>query len=150
MINRRDFLGSVAVLSAAGAFGSAILSSQEWGFGGHRAFYKIIYDSRFPVSVRFAGQARQSGIPLAAITGDITHLWYDDLYHHWKSGGRPIAGLIAAPSLFCLDLLARDQGLRVVHREDVAVDATMPARTALALFIIAAPGAARMSIGGAV
>jgi hypothetical protein len=56
------------------------------------------------------------GIPIHGIRGDITALWYHDLYFHWRNEPTPIAGITTSESLFCLELLARDAGLRVTSR----------------------------------
>ena len=80
--------------------------------------YKVIYDERFPASVAFADQARRHGLPVHGIRGDITALWFHDLDLRWKQGPAAIAGLTDANALFCLDLLARDRGMRVKARTE--------------------------------
>lgn len=47
-------------------------------------------------------------------------LWYHDLYFRWRRGPAAIAGMTGEDSLFCLDLLARDAGLRVLDVGDPA------------------------------
>ncbi|PWT83754.1 MAG: hypothetical protein C5B57_06275 [Blastocatellia bacterium] len=78
--------------------------------------YKVIFDERFPASVAFALDVKRRGIPIHGIRGDITALWYHDLYFHWRNDPTPIAGITTTESLFCLELLARDAGLRVTSR----------------------------------
>lgn len=53
-----------------------------------------------------------------AISGDVTSLWYDDLYFRWRNGFAVIAGLTGASALFCLEELAWDAGHGVVLRVD--------------------------------
>ena len=79
--------------------------------------YKVIFDERFPASVAFANQAQRQGLPVHAIRGDITSLWFHDLDLRWKQGPAAIAGLTDPNALFCLDLLARDKGMRVASCE---------------------------------
>ena len=80
--------------------------------------YKVIFDERFPASVAFANQVKWEGLPVHGIRGDITTLWFHDLDLRWKQGPAAIAGLTDANALFCLDLLARDKGMRVQARTE--------------------------------
>ena len=54
-----------------------------------------------------------------AIKGDITHLYYHDLSLRWNHGRTTIAGLSTKASLFCLEMLARDRGMRLAYMADV-------------------------------
>lgn len=76
--------------------------------------YAVIYDDRFRESVGFGAQARRLGYCTRAVSGDITALWYDDLYHRWKKGPAAIAGLTTREVAMCLRLFAADAGLRCV------------------------------------
>ena len=78
--------------------------------------YKVIFDHRFPDSVAFAETFNRLGTPVHGISGDVTALWYDALYFDWRAGKAPLAGLTTPDSLFCLEILARDAGLRVTER----------------------------------
>lgn len=80
--------------------------------------YKVIFDERFPASVAFADHVRREGMPVHGIRGDITALWFHDLDLRWKQGPAAISGLTDANALFCLDLLARDKGMRVKARTE--------------------------------
>jgi hypothetical protein len=80
--------------------------------------YKVIFDERFPASVAFADQVKREGLPVHCIRGDITSLWFHDLDLRWKQGPAAIAGLTDSNALFCLDLLARDKGMRVEARTE--------------------------------
>jgi hypothetical protein len=88
------------------------------------ALYKVLYDTRFPASVEFAGRAAAQGLAVHAMAGDMTRFWYDDLYHRWRQGPAAIAGLTAHGALFCLERLAWDQRMRVVYRGEHAVAAS--------------------------
>ena len=66
----------------------------------------------------FARRAAARGAATHAIEGDMTQLWYDDLYHRWRRGPAAIAGLTAHGPLFCLERLAWDHGMRVVFRAE--------------------------------
>ena len=84
----------------------------------------VVYDTRFAESVAFAEHSAARGLMTHAIAGDMTHLWYDVVYHRWKQGptakqgGTALAGLTAHGPLFCFGELARDVGMRVVYREE--------------------------------
>ena len=80
--------------------------------------YKIIYDENFQDSVAFANEASKLGADIHGIKGDVTDLWYNDLYHEWKKGPAPIMGMTDEAALFCLEELAKDQRMRVVLRID--------------------------------
>jgi len=117
MVNRREILqGGIAVTALP------IVSNVAWGAArqpeGSLPLYKVIYDERFAESRRFGDEARRLGAPIHAIQGDITSLWYDDLYVRWRNGAAAIAGLTAHGALFCLERLAWDAGMRVVFRAD--------------------------------
>jgi hypothetical protein len=117
MASRREFLQAsiaAAVLPiAAWAKGSAPVSA-----GNPSSFYKVIVDSRFPASIEFGAEMSRLGAPVHTIDGDITDLWYHDLDVRWKKSPAAIAGLTAHGPLFCLERLAWDHGMRVVHRAE--------------------------------
>jgi len=79
--------------------------------------HKAVFDERFPSSVAFARAWHRLGAPVHGIRGDVTSLWYDDLYHAWKRGPFALAGMTTAESLFCLETLARDAGHCVTSRQ---------------------------------
>lgn len=78
-------------------------------------YYKAVFDERFQDPRVFAGGATERGIPTASIRGDVTRLFFDDLDLQWKRRPIRLAGYTTPASLFCLDLLARDRGMRVSH-----------------------------------
>ena len=80
--------------------------------------YKVVYDTRFAASVAFGRRAASLGEQVHPIQGDMTSLWYHDIYHRWKQSPVAIAGLTAQGPLFCFERLAWDQGLRVVFRAE--------------------------------
>ncbi len=82
------------------------------------AFYKVVFDERFPESVAFAAEMKRLGATIHGITGDMTDLWYHDLRAQWQTDPAPIAGLTAHGPLFCLERLAWDHGMRVTFRAE--------------------------------
>src|SRR5262245_16966145 len=78
--------------------------------------YKVLSDTRSAASIPFARRAEARGLAVQTMAGDMTRFWYDDLYHAWRRGPVPIAGLTAHGALFCLERLAWEQRMRVVYR----------------------------------
>lgn len=111
MDNRRTFLKLGLSACAAGAIS---LPTSARGIVVP-PYYKAVFDERFKDACTFAAAASQRGIPTGAIRGDITNLFYSDLDLRWKQGPVLLTGYTTPASLFCLDLLARDRGMRVSH-----------------------------------
>lgn len=76
-------------------------------------YYKAVFDERFADARAFATQASARATPTAAIRGDITNLFFHDLDLRWKRGPVWLVGLTTPASLFCLQLLAHDRGMRL-------------------------------------
>jgi hypothetical protein len=117
MANRREFLQAgiaASVLPMAASAGEAAPLAPPRAL----TFYKVVFDERFPASVAFAREMERLGAPIHGITGDMTDLWFHDLFHRWSKGPAAIAGMTAHGPLFCLERLAWDQGMRVVYRAD--------------------------------
>ena len=112
MTDRRTVLkaGLAGSIIPLGAVASAAAAAQPLKI--HRA----VYDSRFRAGRAFAAAARTRGWTALAIEGDVTDLWYHHLDLHWREGPAPIAGVTTANSLFVLERLAWDAGLRVTSR----------------------------------
>jgi hypothetical protein len=125
MTSRREFL---QIGIAASAWPLATQAARAAGFDGLGAaafggapplpLYKVVYDTRFAASVAFGNRAASLGAAVHAIQGDMTSVWFDDIYHRWKGSPVAIAGLTAQGPLFCFERLAWDQGLRVVFRAE--------------------------------
>jgi hypothetical protein len=136
MTSRRELLKAGLAASAmaplAARAGSAAIDAAP---SAPIALYKVLYDTRFAASVAFAERAAARGLAVYAMAGDMTRFWYDDLYHRWREGPAAIAGLTAHGALFCLERLAWEQRMRVVHRrEHVTTGARLDAEPAEKLF----------------
>jgi hypothetical protein len=122
MPNRREFLqGGIAVSLLP------LLSRKGFSTAAQNSFDKVIFDQRFPKARDFALQAEEAGLDCAAIEGDITHLYFYDLSLRWNRGPTTIAGLSTKASLFCLEMLARDRGMRLAYMADVLDSEPVPA-----------------------
>ena len=111
MASRRRFLKYGLGACAAGAIIRPVS-----GQARVLPYYKAVFDERFEEPCAFASGAAERRIPTAAVRGDITSLFFDDLDLRWKQGPVLLAGYTTPASLFCLDLLARDRGMRLSHR----------------------------------
>jgi hypothetical protein len=120
MASRREFLqmGVAALTLPVSARASLSSSSSPSDSEPLAPIYKMIFDERFGASRVFADEARRLGFPVHGIKGDMTDLWYHDLYARWKTGAAAIAGMTAHGAIFCLERLAWDQRMRVVFRAD--------------------------------
>jgi hypothetical protein len=114
--NRRQFLQTAAVLSAAPLAGRAAFAP------GHAstALAAVVVDSRYCEARDFGARAALLGAPLRAIEADITDLWQHELLGRWKASPAAVAGLTERPALFLLERLAWDYGLRVVFEAEHA------------------------------
>ena len=112
MVDRRNLLkaGLVAGILPLGSLASAARAAEPLQI--HRA----VYDSRFATGRAFAAEAQARGWTTAAIEGDVTQLWYHQLNLRWREGPAPIAGVTQENSLFVLERLAWDAGMRVTTR----------------------------------
>lgn len=117
--SRRDFLqasaAAIAVPLLAGgsatAWGNTLLPTVP-----RHDFYKVLFDRESPAAVAFGRRAVALQLPAVEVGRDVTSLWYDDLYHRWREGPAALAGLTVPHVAFCLEILARDVGMRLVYR----------------------------------
>jgi hypothetical protein len=122
MPNRREFLQGGIALSLLPLLPRKVFSAAA----ALRAFDKVIFDQRFLKACDFAQQAREARLDCVAIEGDITHLYFHDLSLRWNRGPTTIAGLSTKASLFCLEMLARDRGMRLAYMADVLDSEPVP------------------------
>ena len=118
MTNRREFLqigvGAAAWPLVAGAAHAAGVQAAPPSI----PLFAAIYDMRFSESVAFARRCEALGVKSCSIDGDMTRLWFDEIYPRWQRGPAAIAGLTAYGPLFCFQELARDVRMRVVFRAE--------------------------------
>jgi hypothetical protein len=116
-VDRRTAL-KMGIATGTLPFGTAILAdgSNTRHSNEKLDIYKIIVDEGFARGREFGRASRHYGATVAAVNEDITDIWYHDLDARWKQGPAAIAGLTTVASLFCLQQLARDVNMHVVHR----------------------------------
>ena len=120
-MNRREMLqGGIAAtaLPIVGDAGWMPSSASRHSRHQRLSIYKVIFDQRVAEAREFGREMSQLGLAVHSIDGDMTNLWYDDLYPQWRKSPVSIAGLTAHGPLFCLERLAWDFGMRVVLRAD--------------------------------
>lgn len=120
MANRREILQlgmAVTVMPLDSAKGWSTAEDDSNRNTSVLPLYIALYDKRFGASQAFGERMAVRGVATTGLsTGDITALWFNDLYHRWMKEPVAIAGLTARGPLFCLEQLARDHGMRVVYR----------------------------------
>jgi hypothetical protein len=121
MPNRREFLQAGIAASLLPLLSPKALSAVVSG-----TFDLFVFDQRFPQARDFGQRARETGVARAAIEGDITHLYFHDLSLRWNRGPTTIAGLSTKASLFCLEMLARDRGMRLAYCASVLASRPVP------------------------
>lgn len=117
MTGRRQFL-QIGLTATAWPFVAQAAQAAGVGSRPGTPLLGVVYDTRFDESVAFARRSAMLGLRAHAIAGDMTHLWFDEIYHHWRQGPAALAGLTAHGPLFCFAELARDVGMRVVFRAE--------------------------------
>jgi hypothetical protein len=111
VLDRRRFIQSAAALTAI-----ALPARPAAARAAAMRFHRVIFDADFHQSRRFGVRAQSLGAQVQGIRGDVTDFWYDDLYCRWRLSPAPIAGMTRFDSLFCLEMLAADVGMRVIFR----------------------------------
>ena len=105
MLDRREFIAHGAAFGMLPLAGPWV-ATDDIAWAG---FYKVVYDERFELARSFATRANDYGARLHAISGDITELWFGDLYQRWRTGPAFLAGVTLESSAAQLGYFARDQ-----------------------------------------
>ncbi len=75
---------------------------------------RVIYDTRFPESQAFAGEAARFGANVSGISGDITDLWYE-LASPVSGMPWPLAGLTQESDFLLLHQICIGRGCRLAY-----------------------------------
>ena len=116
MTSRRDVIRTGL---AGAALPLAPLAQARAATGSDPVIHRAIYDERFQAGRDFALEAARRGWHAVAIRGDVTDVWFHHLDLRWKQGPAAIAGVTSHSSLFVLERLAWDAGLRVTARANL-------------------------------
>jgi len=113
--NRRQVLKSAAALSASPLAGKLAFA----GDARNAAQVRVIVDGRYAEAREFGRRASDLGSTLSEIAGDVAPLWQRELLANWREGsGVVVAGITERASLFVLERLAWDHGLRVIFEAE--------------------------------
>jgi hypothetical protein len=111
--NRREFLQMSLAASAFPVLG--VPGRDSDGRERVRAS-SVVVEATSPLALRFRDEAVRLGLRVHAIKDDITELWYHEFSLSWPEAPAVVAGVTLSTSLFCLETLARDHGMRVWFR----------------------------------
>lgn len=111
-MKRRDFVA--ACLASAGVV--AVRAPYARSAADHSPVRLALFDTRYPAAVAFSGTFNRRGVALAPFAGDVTAVWYEQLDPVWRREPISVAGMTTPATLFCLEQLAWDHGLRVAFR----------------------------------
>jgi len=111
---RRQFIETSVVLAAWPS--AAFVATRAVASTPTLSLERFVFDSRFAAAAEVAKHVADRGVPLSAIAGDVTDLWYHELDLRWKRAPQPLAGITTRPGLFVLETLAADHRMRVVYR----------------------------------
>jgi hypothetical protein len=116
---RRTFLQSLALcVSALPNWPSSVLTQRPRvrQATGLLRLDQVFFDARRPHALAFAETARQLGARTRAIWGDAGDPWHQEIFRRWGTRRTPLAGITDFRSLFLLQIMAADVGLRPVLR----------------------------------
>ena len=120
MTNRREVLQGGIALTSLPIFANFAWSATRAGpaptVGWAHEFYRIVFDNRFAAARDFGAEAARRGFAVHGFSGDITAFWYHELDLKWRREPLTLAGMTLHGPLFCLERLAWDVDLRVLHR----------------------------------
>ena len=119
-MKRREFIvcGSGAVVALGVSAWTGMWSRTGEGVGRVSGAlpFAVIFDDRFPESLRFGNSAAQLGFEARSISGDVTDLCVRELRPLWARGEGIVLGMTSAVSLLCIQQLAAEFWMRVVAR----------------------------------
>jgi hypothetical protein len=121
--NRREFLQltlAASALPALAARNEPIGPARLAQNGPRVRVDNVIVESTSPMAIAFGNEAMRFGLEVQGITDDVTDVWYQHLAERWSRGSAVVAGLTLSTSLFCLETMANDRGMRLWFRADHA------------------------------
>jgi hypothetical protein len=136
VIDRRSFMTRSAALAVVAAWrpGRGLSASAHAGAAAPRRALAIV-DRFLDGGEPFAANAGASGLLVLEFTSDVAGVWMRELEPRLRAEPTVMMGYTSPATLFCLDLLARDYGARVLERVDTGSAAvwtmsSIPARRA--------------------
>jgi hypothetical protein len=118
MLDRRTFVQSSAALAAALTVWPPAASARVDEIASVASARLAIVDTGLQGSRSFVARIRANGRRPFEFASDVAGVWMRELEPRLRLGPVAIAGYTSAATLFCLDLLARDYGARIVERRE--------------------------------
>jgi hypothetical protein len=112
-ITRRAFFRD-AILGASALLGRT--SSCTLVRHGKLQIHQVLFDARQPDALEFAATAHRMGASMRAIRGHVPDRCFEDLCVQWRTKRTAVAGITDLRSLFLLQAMAADAGVRPVLR----------------------------------
>lgn len=112
MVDRREFMASGIAVAALAGEAHALSASTTAAGQGQLVF---VADRRFRAACRAAQEATALGAKCRALSSDLTPV-YEWLDQYLAELTVPVAGLATRNTLFALERLSWDRGLRTVYR----------------------------------
>lgn len=116
-MKRRNFLKNLSLLGVSATSLTMLQLNTAFGNSSAAAPIHFVYDKHY-CNPRNMSAAFLSSIEASfPIEGNVTEVWFDELYYHWQKRSRTTVGLTGQSDFFILKSLARDQGYRVLYEE---------------------------------
>ena len=86
----------------------------------------VVVEGASPMARATRDEAFQLDLRVYTIHDDITDLWYHEFSIRWREAPMVVAGVTLSTSLFCLEVLAHDYGMRVWRRVEQQAQSAEP------------------------
>jgi hypothetical protein len=125
MSSRREFIQSAGVCALAALPAGALAALPPGARAALAAdapdrrpasLFNVVFDQTNADAVGYGAEAANRGAAVQPVGSDIGSAWINVIEPGLQARPSVIAGLTYGAPLFCLELLARDYGLRVVYR----------------------------------
>lgn len=117
-MKRRTLLKGSALLPLTFLAGKSIASTRLFG-STTESLELVIADVRYEQGQLFLQKATNLNYVTRGVQGDPTDVWRSVLRPLWRDQKSTVSGITNLQALFCLEMLARDQGMRLVARRDL-------------------------------
>jgi len=116
MVNRRQFIavGLGTTLLSGGLAGAGVAASRNLAL----PYRRVVIDQRYGMAARFGALLESEGVPSLPFTGDLAHLTARDTQEEKQRNAQALVGMTLDETLFTLQLVAQDAGMRLVHRAE--------------------------------
>jgi hypothetical protein len=118
MSSRREFIRHGAAICALAVVPCGARASFAADALDRRplSLLKVVFDQTDADAIAYGAEAASRGAAVQPVGSDVGSAWINVIEPGLKASPSVIAGLTCGAPLFCLELLARDYGLRVVYR----------------------------------